>query len=277
MVRSPKRLIISLALSFLAGALGSLATFPSIPTWYAGLAKPWFVPPNWIFGPVWTLLYILMGVSLYLVWMQKSKQSKKLAYVFFGAQLALNAAWSVVFFGLHQPAAAVVVIGALLVMILLTMLKFWSFSKKAAYLLIPYVLWVCFASALTVAIAVLNPVASKATVAGPQEQAPLRWLEISQWHLVIPINGPISDASYTYNSKEDQITLTTAKLESLRSKLKGCSSGLHALYFNHDGTKLVEYHPVETLCAPAATDISGPIQQIQSQLRSAAEQAEATK
>lgn len=274
MIRSPKRFIISLALPFLAGAIGSLATFPSIPMWYAGLVKPAFVPPNWIFGPVWTLLYVVMGVSLYLVWIQKSKQSKKLAFAFFGAQLVLNTAWSVVFFGLHQPVAAIVAIGALLLAILLTMVQFWRFSKKAAYLLVPYVLWVCFASALTVAIAVLNPGAGKVT---SYEQVPLRWLEIKQWHTVIPINGSISDATYTYNSKDDQITLTTAKLESLRSRLKGCSSGLHALYFNHDGAKLVEYHPVETLCAPASTDISSQIQQIQSQLRAAAEQAEASK
>lgn len=156
MIRSPKRLALSLLISYGAAALGSLATFPSIQGWYAELAKPDFNPPNWVFGPVWTLLYTLMGVALYIVWQQRSKQSKRLAFIFFGLQLALNTLWSVVFFGLHLPLLGVAVIVTLLLAIILTATMFWQFSKLAASMLIPYVAWVSFATALNIAIAVLN-------------------------------------------------------------------------------------------------------------------------
>ncbi len=155
-LRSPKRLILSLLASYAAAALGSLATFPSIPTWYAGLHKPAFNPPNWIFGPVWSVLYTLMGIALYLVWVKKSKRPKRVAYILFGTQLALNTLWSVVFFGLHSPAVGVIIILALLLAIVATMISFWRFSRAAALLLVPYVAWVSFASALNIAIAAHN-------------------------------------------------------------------------------------------------------------------------
>ena len=96
------KLIASLGISFSAAALGSIATTSNIPTWYAGLQKPFFNPPNWVFGPVWTVLYTLIGISMYLVWINDTRKPKKRAYIFFGLQMVLNAAWSIVFFGLHQ-------------------------------------------------------------------------------------------------------------------------------------------------------------------------------
>ncbi|MBL8160281.1 tryptophan-rich sensory protein [Candidatus Saccharibacteria bacterium] len=152
----PAKLIASLAVAFSAAAIGSLATIPNIPTWYEALEKPFFSPPNWVFGPVWTLLYTLIGISLYLVWSAKTKHSKRNAYLAFGIQLALNALWSLVFFGLQQPWLGVGVIIALLVMIILTMREFWPIRRYAAYLLVPYLLWVCFATCLNIAVALLN-------------------------------------------------------------------------------------------------------------------------
>ena|SRR5690349_403322 len=150
------KLLVSIALSFVAGAIGSLATTPNIPTWYAALEKPFFNPPNWVFGPVWTLLYILMGISLYLVWTAKNKNQKTTAYKLFGLQLVLNALWSIVFFGLHQPWLAVVVIGALLVVLTITIKVFSGYSKAAAWLLVPYIAWVSFATTLNIGVALLN-------------------------------------------------------------------------------------------------------------------------
>jgi benzodiazapine receptor len=151
------KLIISIATPFLAAAIGNLATIPNIPTWYASLNKPFFNPPNWIFGPVWTLLYVLMGIGLYLVWIAKASGAKKQAYVWFGIQLAFNALWSIVFFGMHMPLVALVVIVLLLIAISLMIRNFWRISRTAAWLQVPYVVWVTFATALTAAIALLNP------------------------------------------------------------------------------------------------------------------------
>lgn len=150
------KLLLSIAISFSAGAVGNLATSPNIPTWYAALEKPVFNPPNWVFGPVWTLLYILMGVSLYLVWSSPSRK-KGIAYTFFGVQLVLNALWSIVFFGLHQPWLAVVIIVFLFTTIVMTMWSFLTHCRWAAWLLIPYLGWVGFATALNIAVAHLNP------------------------------------------------------------------------------------------------------------------------
>lgn len=149
------KLIASLAVTFSAAAAGSLATYPNIPTWYASLEKPVFTPPNWVFGPVWTLLYLAMAVALYLVW-TKPNQDKKRAITVFGVQLALNALWSIVFFGLHLPWLAVVVILMLLISIIIAMREFYRISRLASYLLIPYALWVSFATILTIATASLN-------------------------------------------------------------------------------------------------------------------------
>lgn len=145
----------SILVSLAAGGIGSLATMPNIPTWYAELAKPLLNPPNWVFGPVWTVLYILMGISLALV-ILKSGKNKKRAYVWFAVQLALNTIWSLIFFGLQQPWLGVLIIITLLVSIVMTMRQFSNVSPPAMWLLVPYIAWVSFASYLTIGIAVLN-------------------------------------------------------------------------------------------------------------------------
>ena len=151
-------LLISLAAPLLAGAVGGAVTYSHITSWYAELAKPVFSPPNWVFGPVWTMLYILMGVALYLVWTapKSKKYNKTKAMQAFWVQLALNVLWSVVFFGLQSPWLGVIAILALLIAILLTVQLFQPISKKAAYLLAPYALWVSFATILNTAVASLN-------------------------------------------------------------------------------------------------------------------------
>lgn len=151
------KLIISVVGCELAGFLGTPFTIPAISTWYATLNKPFFAPPNWIFGPVWTLLYFLMGVAFYLIWKQGWKKNKvKMAGLFFLAQLGLNFIWSPIFFGLRAPLLGLIVIVALLVLIVMTMKKFYPLSKLAFYLLVPYLLWVSFATVLNAAIVVLN-------------------------------------------------------------------------------------------------------------------------
>ncbi len=150
------KLIASLLVPFAAAAIGSIATISNIPTWYAALEKPFFNPPNWLFGPVWTLLYILIGISLYLIWTQKSMSSKKTASIVFVIQMILNALWSVVFFGLHQVWLGFIIIILLLTSILAMIVLFRRFSHTASYILIPYAAWVTFAACLNLAIAILN-------------------------------------------------------------------------------------------------------------------------
>jgi tryptophan-rich sensory protein len=151
------KLAVSLVLCFLAGAIGSVFTYPSIPTWYASLNKPFFTPPSWLFGPAWTTLYILMGLSLYLVWQKgtKGKEAKQALYLF-AAQLALNALWSFLFFGLQSPLYGFIGIIPLWLFILLTIWKFWNIDRNAALLLVPYIAWVSFAATLNFAVWLLN-------------------------------------------------------------------------------------------------------------------------
>ncbi len=140
-----------------AGFIGSFFTTPQIPNWYADLNKPVFNPPNWVFAPVWTTLFILMGISLFLVIRQGIKKPLiRSAVVVFGFQLMLNILWSVLFFGLQNPLAAVCEIVVLIIAIIWTMLLFYRLSKPAAYLLIPYLAWVSFASVLNFTIWWLN-------------------------------------------------------------------------------------------------------------------------
>lgn len=150
------KFIAALAMSFAAGAVGSLATIPNIPTWYAALEKPFFNPPNWVFGPVWTVLYLLIGISFYLIWTAKTKQSKQTQYILFGIQVFLNGLWSLVFFGWHLPALAFVVIVFLLATIMTMIITYQKISATAAYLLLPYAAWITFASCLNIAIIMLN-------------------------------------------------------------------------------------------------------------------------
>lgn len=139
------------------GNIGSLATFSQITTWYAALAKPAFNPPSWVFGPVWTILFAMMGVALYLVWRSGTKKAGvKTALSVFGLQLALNVLWSFVFFGSHQPYWAFIEIILLWLAILATIKLFYPISRLAAWLLVPYLVWVTFASFLNYAIWQLN-------------------------------------------------------------------------------------------------------------------------
>lgn len=154
----PKNLLklsLSVSLCLGAGILGSIFTFSAPPagglTWYATLNKPAFSPPNWIFGPVWTVLYVLMGISLYLVWTKKKVPSV------FWIQLILNALWSIIFFGMTNPILALVDIAVLWIAIVLTIKAFSKINKLAGNLLIPYLIWVSFASILNLAIVMLNP------------------------------------------------------------------------------------------------------------------------
>jgi len=151
------KLIISLILPFLAGFIGSWFTFPNIESWYMGLNKPFFNPPNWLFGPAWTTLYILMGASFFLVWkMGFGKKEVRLAVMIYLVQLALNSLWSIIFFGLQNLALAFMEITVLWIAILATIICFGKVDRNAALLLVPYILWVSFASVLNYFVMILN-------------------------------------------------------------------------------------------------------------------------
>jgi translocator protein len=141
----------------LAGILGSLATSPNISGWYAGLTKPGFTPPNWVFGPVWSVLYVLMAAALWrILSVPRTRPGRGAALTAFFVQLALNASWSFAFFAAHSPLAGLLVIGALTAAILATIRLFWPLDRLAALLLVPYVAWVGYATVLNFAIWRLN-------------------------------------------------------------------------------------------------------------------------
>jgi len=150
------KLITTIGLCLLAGGIGSLATMPAINSWYVTLNKPSFSPPNWLFGPVWTALYILMGIAAYLIWREAGSKNIKGALIIFVMQLLLNIFWSLIFFGLRQPGWALGEIIVMWMAILATILAFYPISKIATGLLIPYLLWVTFASFLNLMIVRLN-------------------------------------------------------------------------------------------------------------------------
>ena len=157
-VGSVVRLMVACGVSLAAGAIGSLAvTDPGFSTWYASIEKPGFTPPSWVFGPVWTILYLLMGVAAFLVW-QKGVGFRlvRTALAWFLVQLVLNASWSPVFFGLHRIGLALVIVVLLWVAIVITMYRFFRVSRPAGMLLIPYLLWVSFATVLNASIWHLN-------------------------------------------------------------------------------------------------------------------------
>ncbi len=186
------KLIIALVISELAGIIGAIFTAPAIATWYATLAKPTLNPPSWVFGPVWTILYALIGISLFLAWKNDwrvvnvlsvgsgkawNKLSQRLwtgdlqkvnVIALFWVQWALNVAWSILFFGFHAPGAALFEIVVLWISIVYVMINFWRVSKAAAWLLVPYVLWVTFAGYLNFSIWYLSP-AMNGSVACTQE------------------------------------------------------------------------------------------------------------
>ena len=143
-------LVVCVAISQGSGILGSLVTIQAISGWYQTLVKPSFNPPNWIFGPVWTILYFLMGISLYMVWIRKGNLK------WFWVQLILNSLWSFLFFGLKSPGMALIEIILLWVAIILTIKSFMKVYRTAAYLLYPYLAWVTFATILNFSIWILN-------------------------------------------------------------------------------------------------------------------------
>lgn len=152
------KIAIALIVCLLVGYSASVVTRPSVETWYPTIVKPIFNPPNWIFMPMWTLLYILMAVAAGLVWdkIKEQNEAVKKALAFFLIQLTLNAIWSYLFFGLKNPMLALIEIALLWLMIYETYLKFIKINKTAGYLLIPYLAWVAFAAILNASIWWLN-------------------------------------------------------------------------------------------------------------------------
>ncbi|PXY41628.1 sensory protein TspO [Flavobacterium cheongpyeongense] len=152
------KIAITIIVCLAVGYSASMVTRPSVAEWYPTIEKPFFNPPNWIFMPVWTLLYILMGVAAGLVWdkIKEQNQAVKKALGFFLIQLTLNAVWSYLFFGLKNPMLALIEIALLWLMIYETYLKFIKINKTAGYLLIPYLAWVGFAAILNASIWWLN-------------------------------------------------------------------------------------------------------------------------
>ncbi|MBU6431266.1 MAG: tryptophan-rich sensory protein [Patescibacteria group bacterium] len=152
------KLIIAIAISELAGIVGSLFTMPAIRSgWYATLAKPALNPPSWIFGPVWTMLYLLMGVSVFLAWKKGfERREVKISLMVFDTQLLLNVFWSIIFFGWQSPGWAFAEIIFLWLAIIATIIVFAKISRPAAWLLVPYVIWVSFAGYLNFSIWILN-------------------------------------------------------------------------------------------------------------------------
>lgn len=154
---NPLRLIISIVVCQLAGIIGSIFTISSIPNWYAGLQKPSFTPPGWLFGPVWVILYLLMGIAAYAVWKSGlSNWQVRHALFIFAVQLVLNLTWSVLFFGLHSIVAGLVDIVLLWIAIIFTMMAFFKLSTTAGVLIVPYFLWVSYALILNLSLWLLN-------------------------------------------------------------------------------------------------------------------------
>ncbi|QQS22741.1 tryptophan-rich sensory protein [bacterium] len=151
------RFIVSIIIPQLAGGIGSIFTSSKIPTWYASIQKPALNPPNWVFGPVWTTLFLLMGIAFYIVW-TKGRQGTniKAATAIFIVQLIVNTFWSIAFFNFQSPFLALGVIAVLWILILINIVLFYRVSKTAGLLLIPYLLWVSFATYLNYSIWRLN-------------------------------------------------------------------------------------------------------------------------
>lgn len=154
--RQSAALVLCGGVCFAAAAIGAAFTSPNVPGWYANLNKPSWTPPSWVFGPVWSLLYLLMGISAWQVWRRTGLRAAIVPLVLFGIQLLLNAAWSGLFFGLRSPGAALIDIVLLWCAILATVITFWRRSAPAGWLMLPYLAWVSFAVALNLAIWNLN-------------------------------------------------------------------------------------------------------------------------
>lgn len=156
MIREPVGLAVSVGVCMLTAYFGSLLTRPAIPGWYAALNKPPWNPPDWVFAPVWTTLYLMMAVAAWLVWREHGFQGATRALALFGIQLLLNIAWSALFFRWRMPGVAFAEILVLWILILATLLAFWRLNTTAGWLLTPYLAWVSFAAALNFAIWRLN-------------------------------------------------------------------------------------------------------------------------
>jgi translocator protein len=151
------KLVCSVSLCLLTGFVGSFSTMNSVTSWYADLSRPSSTPPNWTFGVVWPILYIMMGISFFMIWNRGlDKRKVKIVLGLFLLQLVLNGLWTPIFFGLHMIAFALIEIVLLWVAILLTILVFWRISKSATFFLFPYILWVSFAAVLNTALWYLN-------------------------------------------------------------------------------------------------------------------------
>ncbi len=151
------KLSVSIGLTLLTGVIGSLFTSSAVNGWYLTLEKPVLNPPSWIFGPMWTLLYIMMGVAAFIIWKKGwSRRDVKLALLIFGVQLLLNAGWSIIFFGLRSPGWALLELIVLWFIILWMMVIFYRISKPTIYLILPYLIWTGFAGYLNYAIWSLN-------------------------------------------------------------------------------------------------------------------------
>lgn len=151
------KLVVSIIACFAAGGIGSLFTSKAIPKWYAELKKPPYTPPNWVFGPVWTTLYILMGIAVFLIWRSGLNTSGvNAAFALFWVQLCVNALWSAIFFGMKSKFGGVIAILILWLLILATMVASFPVSTWAGILLIPYIVWVSIASYLNIGIWRLN-------------------------------------------------------------------------------------------------------------------------
>ena len=150
-------LILLLTLPLLLGFIAGQVTADNIPTWYASINKPWFNPPSFVFAPVWTTLYLLMGYASYRIWQRREGNRFGIPLALYFSQLALNFLWTFLFFGYHRPDLALAEILLMWILILLTIFQFARIDKPAAWMLVPYISWVSFASILTYHIMILNP------------------------------------------------------------------------------------------------------------------------
>lgn len=150
------KLILALAIPIGLGSIAGMFTAEAVPEWFATLNSPSFSPPNWLFGPVWTTLYLLMGVSMFLIWKEAPTRKRNLALLVYVVQLLLNFGWSFIFFYYHWLGLALAEIVVLWVSIVLMLVMFYKIKPLAAYLNIPYLLWVTFATVLTASYYILN-------------------------------------------------------------------------------------------------------------------------
>lgn len=149
--------LVAVVVVAVASAIGGAATTPNIPTWYATLQKPWFTPPNYVFGPVWAVLYAMLAFAFWrILRLPADTAGRARAIGLFAAQISLNALWSVAFFGLRSPELGVGVIALLWLAIVANMVAFMRLDRLAGWIFVPYIAWVSFAAALNTAVAVLN-------------------------------------------------------------------------------------------------------------------------